>query len=261
MIINYGKDRCGNMNKNLALKNSKLNKKMKKNSKGKKLNYLEEKRKNQESNKKPFIQFPGPNDINSSMAAGVNNQSDNDKNVNLQKFMPLDSLGITIETNDHINETVEMQQTSLSSDFYNTESKALDVEDNDDVENSDISSDLGIMVNRNHPLNDNGDNLEPETNNGDGVGFDMSNRFSDNNISSFSSISSREHTENSNDTQKNNDLDKNSKNGNVIKHGRIIPGSDVMAQYLAQLQHSTFIYAANVLGASSERPDLYKEDE
>ena len=33
---------------------------------------------------------------------------------------------------------------------------------------------------------------------------------------------------------------------------RPIPGSDVMAQYLAQLQHSTFMYAANILGASVE---------
>ena len=37
-----------------------------------------------------------------------------------------------------------------------------------------------------------------------------------------------------------------------------IPGSDVMAQYLAQLQHSTFMYAANILGASAEDVDRYE---
>lgn len=36
-----------------------------------------------------------------------------------------------------------------------------------------------------------------------------------------------------------------------------IPGSEVMAQYLAQLQHSTFMYAANILGASTEEEDFY----
>ena len=41
------------------------------------------------------------------------------------------------------------------------------------------------------------------------------------------------------------------KRGSFPRH-RTIPGSDVMAQYLAQVQHSTFMYAANILGASAE---------
>lgn len=51
-------------------------------------------------------------------------------------------------------------------------------------------------------------------------------------------------------------------------HGRhrkskAIPGSQVMAQYLAQLQHSTFMYAANILGVTNgdnEESTLYDEN-
>lgn len=259
LIINYGKDRCGNMNKNLALKNSKLNKKMKKNNKGKKLNYLEEKRKNQESIRKTFVQFPGTNDVYSGILKSGTNQNDNGKNIDLQKFIPLDSLGITIDTSNHIDETIKTEETSLNGECQDTKSNAIGDEDN--LDNSDISSDMGIVVDGNHHLNGNSNKLESNTDYGDRIGLGISNRFSSNNISSLSSISSREQTENNGDGQKYKDTNKNRKNDNITKHGRTIPGSDVMAQYLAQLQHSTFIYAANVLGASSEQSDLYNGSE
>lgn len=52
------------------------------------------------------------------------------------------------------------------------------------------------------------------------------------------------------------------KRRNKRRNAKAIPGSDVMAQYLAQLQHSTFMYAANILGATAEGdPDYYDNSE
>lgn len=47
---------------------------------------------------------------------------------------------------------------------------------------------------------------------------------------------------------------------NKRRNAKAIPGSDVMAQYLAQLQHSTFMYAANILGATAEGDVTYYDD-
>ncbi|GAV55966.1 hypothetical protein ZYGR_0AZ01380 [Zygosaccharomyces rouxii] len=47
---------------------------------------------------------------------------------------------------------------------------------------------------------------------------------------------------------------------NKRRNAKAIPGSDVMAQYLAQLQHSTFMYAANILGATAEGDVDYYDD-
>ena len=264
LIINYGKDRCGNINKNLASKNAKFSKKMKRHSRNKKLNRLEEKRKNQENNKKSFVQLTDRNAVHSDITIGGADQKENDKNVNLRKFMPLDSLGITIDTNNNNisnEETTEMDKKFSSSEFCDTESNILDVEDKFDLENSDISSDSGILTDGNHSLNTNGDELEKDTNYGDKIGLCISSKKSGNDISTLSSTPYQEQKETSNSTQRTNGIDKSSKNDNISKHGRIIPGSDVMAQYLAQLQHSTFIYAANVLGASREQSDPYSQDE
>ncbi|CCH59169.1 hypothetical protein TBLA_0B03280 [Henningerozyma blattae CBS 6284] len=48
------------------------------------------------------------------------------------------------------------------------------------------------------------------------------------------------------------------KNRNTRK---TIPGSDVMSQYLTQLQHSTFMYAANILGVSAEDNNITYGDD
>lgn len=44
------------------------------------------------------------------------------------------------------------------------------------------------------------------------------------------------------------------------RKSKAIPGSDVMAQYLAQLQHSTFMYAANILGVDDGETVFYDEN-
>ena len=49
-------------------------------------------------------------------------------------------------------------------------------------------------------------------------------------------------------------------NGNPRKSSmKPIAGSDVMTRYLEQLHHNTFVYAANILGATQD-PVFYDED-
>ncbi|SCU97230.1 LADA_0H05182g1_1 [Lachancea dasiensis] len=48
--------------------------------------------------------------------------------------------------------------------------------------------------------------------------------------------------------------------GSRRRKSKAIPGSNVMAQYLAQLQHSTFMYAANILGVEDGDPQVYYDE-
>lgn len=62
------------------------------------------------------------------------------------------------------------------------------------------------------------------------------------------------------DSQGGNTRRQQNRRRNRRRTAKAIPGSDVMAQYLAQLQHSTFMYAANILGATAEGDVDYYDD-
>lgn len=267
LIINYGKDRCGNINRNLASKNSKYNKKMKKNNgRNNRLNYLEEKRRHQEINKKSFSHSTYRDNGNFSNYHDNNNHFENN-NSNTKKFMPLDSLGISLDTGDNNQQLSPIIDRNEDEEELNERSP---IDDSNDTEDNEMEKDTTINgiseTSSDSDLTRDGDktfthddDVPRHFNDNIDSGLGITTGNADNSVST-SPENLKPHNKTT-DTQRNSHRRKSSNSNNNSKNARTIPGSDVMAQYLAQLQHSSFIYAANVLGASNDQTELYSQDE
>lgn len=308
LIINYGKDRCGNVNRNLvAGKNSRFYNKVKRPSYDIRLSKLEEQRKYKESRRRE---------------EGIKNSEINPNSSEIREdgLMNLASLGITLnndevegnntEVMEKIDEGEEetepkhIEKNKLLQDFLTgnmdtTKHIPAEEEDNnndDDQKNSDSSSDIEIIINSpekkekrtNISFNDSMMSAEDLTNHAikttimnsitpaiskqalnveppfapDTISRDYAMQFRGMNVNSTDSHNEKWNKDISQDKYngKNRQHRGNNQRGKSrAKNTRIIPGSDVMAQYLAQLQHSTFMYAANVLGASADDSEPYEE--
>lgn len=318
-VINYGKDRCGNVNRNLvAGKNSRFYNKVKRPSYDIRLSKLEEKRKYKESKRREA-------DISQSFVESSPSKpkaSDEKEEPKLN----LESLGITLNTEEttgnstgimeKIDETEgeEPQSSAILDSFLvgesttqDPDSKANHKSNGEDTSNiSASSSDIEFIIkptdkiaeSSNMTFNDSMMSTEDLTNHAikttimnsniptiskqalefeppfapDTISKDFAMQFGEMSIShqAHSQMNWTDEGDNANDgsrsysNRSNNGNQRKNKGGNQKgknrnKNTRTIPGSDVMAQYLAQLQHSTFMYAANVLGASADEPELYEE--
>ncbi|EDO14696.1 hypothetical protein Kpol_1068p5, partial [Vanderwaltozyma polyspora DSM 70294] len=259
LIIGYGKDRCGNVNKSLISgKNSKFYRKVKKPSYNIRLQQLEEERKQEEKNK-------------------ISNKS-----INLNSF------GIQVETpsqNESEQEEPKISLDGLGMSLSKPNSENHDLKETDDSD-SDISTDIELIIDppvrentkgnknkkQNHRKNDMNNNLNfgnpppvsktllesspplaPATLSRD---FQKSSKQLSSDLTNLSTMDQNDMSENDSNTSSKNASHKRSSK----KNKKLLPGSDVMSQYLAQLQHSTFMYAANILGASSDEPEFYDEN-
>ncbi|CCE64534.1 hypothetical protein TPHA_0I00270 [Tetrapisispora phaffii CBS 4417] len=229
LIIGYGKDRCGNVNKSLVSnKNSRYFRKVKKPSYNIRLQQLEEERKRNDEIK----------------------QIDN-KRINL------DSLGITTSPNQNIqeDETLSLAKLKLTSDtgFKNSENES-DIDDSA----SNSSTDVELIINSPGNGFKSHRNRKPKPNNldlgerpkVDAIVFKADGPMAPNKLSHDYHRTHNTRVDNP-----------RSERTRKRTHKKIIPGSDVMSQYLAQVQHSTFMYAANVLNASIEEPEFYDEND
>lgn len=271
LIINYGKDRCGNMNRNLASKNSRYNKKMKKNNvRNNKLNYLEEKRRYQETNRKSFSHstYRENGDFNGYQDHNIQLENHNE---DTKKFVPLDSLGISIETIDNTQQLSPIIDRNEEEEEQNEIIEKSPIDDSNDTEDNEMEKDTTVNVisetSSDSDITQDGDKtfitdeviprgFNENMESGLGITTGLANSST-----SSSPNAPKTHSKNNNSHINQHRGEKNMNSNNSIKSARAIPGSDVMAQYLAQLQHSTFIYAANVLGASNDQAELYSPDE
>ncbi|KAG0657203.1 hypothetical protein C6P45_002511 [Maudiozyma exigua] len=310
LIINYGKDRCGNVNRNLvAGKKSRFYQKVKRPSYDIRLSKLEEKRKYRESKKRE-------EDMTQSFLHDVS--TIDNANVTLDDkddVMNLASLGITLNNDETDTEELEkidekedkiessdVLHDFLSSDAINS-SKENDIRNElaNSAEESVSSSEIEFIINKpdaiadrsNMSFNDSMISQEDLTNhaikatimnsskpNISKQALDFEPSFAPDTISrdyalNYGGVNGATVMQMNNDWNNGSTNKSNGKNGGNSKknknshqkhhksknnkNARAIPGSDVMAQYLAQLQHSTFMYAANVLGASADDPELYGE--
>jgi len=315
LIINYGKDRCGNVNRNLvAGKKSRFYNKVKRPSYDIRLSKLEEKRKYRESKKRE-------EDMTQSFLHDVSSlDNQNILSEDKEDIMNLASLGITLnneESNENSTEIMEQidekdtksETGDVLQDFLSTkltgereEKEIISNEITNTTEESVSSSEVEFIINKpdtlanrsNMSFNDSMMSQEDLTNHAIKATIMNSNKpgiskqalnleppFAPDTISRDYAMQygglggppAMPMTEewNQNNNTYNNDVNKNGgnqrrnknnhqkNNKSKSKNGRTIPGSDVMAQYLAQLQHSTFMYAANVLGASADDSELYEE--
>ncbi|AQZ10425.1 NAB6 (YML117W) [Zygosaccharomyces parabailii] len=334
LIIGYGKDRCGNVNKNLiAGKNSRFYKKVKKPSYNIRLSRMEEKRRKHEeslrlqnqSNSEKLLQFgslgitlEGKDERRESK--GSNSQSDDKESALVHEL-------------DHSQEqSSESGQQQVSGEKYDEEEKellklsnksqildglgiaaAVAEEDkdrtvakneeilhraceSDDEESLDsgVSSNVELIIHS--PLGSQSDlqkSDKPErtskkyhgssyasmTEGASAVSnpsLRMNPPMAPSTISrNYSLMMKSQNGHNSHNRQQNQgfsaeDHASSSQGGrskgqrnrrrNKRRSAKTIPGSDVMAQYLAQLQHSTFMYAANILGATAEGDVNYYDD-
>lgn len=338
LIIGYGKDRCGNVNKNLiAGKNSRFYKKVKKPSFNIRLSKMEEERRQheeslrqqQENNGEKFLQFGS---LGITIDGNNREDSDNLDDSELAKEVAYDSSspnytveqGSGEESDQEGQELYKLSNKSLTLDGLSiVESRtSKDKEPNEksakltsfmsnEGENdeasgkSDASSDVELIISS--PKEGESDfktksNTDSKKNDKRRMENGKKNTFSKEKLKSSShevpsalSASSLEANPpmapatlsrnyslmfkqqyNSErlkvsdtvayDGQAQSDADLESsqqsrrQRHNKRQHGKSIPGSDVMAQYLAQLQHSTFIYAANILGASGDSDNNYLDE-
>ncbi|SMN20486.1 similar to Saccharomyces cerevisiae YML117W NAB6 Putative RNA-binding protein that associates with mRNAs encoding cell wall proteins in high-throughput studies [Maudiozyma saulgeensis] len=316
LTINYGKDRCGNVNRNLvAGKKSRFYNKVKRPSYDIRLSKLEEKRKYRESKKRE-------EDMTQSFLHDVSTvDNQNILAEDKEDIINLASLGITlkneegnenstdimekIDEKDSKSETDDVLQDFLSTKLTDKgeDSEIIGSEITNTAEESVSSSEVEFIISKpdmianrsNMSFNDSMLSQEDLTNHAIKATIMNSNKpsiskqaldleppFAPDTISrdyamQFNGLvgppvmSMREEWNHNGNAQNNGGNSKgNNKNGgnqrknqknhkSKGKNGRTIPGSDVMAQYLAQLQHSTFMYAANVLGASADDSELYEE--
>ncbi|UCS19026.1 uncharacterized protein HLK63_B02211 [Nakaseomyces glabratus] len=254
LIINYGKDRCGNINKNLiAGKGSKFYKKVKKPSYDIRIKKMEEKRKMQEDNllsqKKNSIQLD-------SLGISVDRTFSNESKLSGGHTTTEENGGVKqdLESNDYKSDHPQISSSGPIGIGLSSKKSPIfdDISGSDesvisDFENS-ASKETSSSDRKYQTTNSRGDTFVPKTNlshapprapstinmtykktsyvpplNGQAPKMDYPKKY--------------KRTHNNFPNQ---------------QPTRPIPGSDVMAQYLAQLQHSTFMYAANILGASVE---------
>lgn len=249
LIINYGKDRCGNINKNLiAGKNSKFYKKVRKPSYDIRIRRMEENRRRQEDSlreqKQNSIQLDSLGiHVERRYSAASNNedfqeddeQDFNEKDEKIGSPNASEPIGIGITTkksafyDEHSGSeesVISDMETGLSKETSSSDRKYSGNKNDSFIPKSNLAhapprapTTLGIQYKKNQP---------PQ-------------------LSNKKKNKGRSRSENP----------KNYQNGFGGRQQpvRPIPGSDVMAQYLAQLQHSTFMYAANILGASVDPND------
>lgn len=278
LIISYGKDRCGNINRNLiAGKNSRFNKRVRRPNNNVRLTKLEEKRNNEENIRRGVTTFS-------------EHSSDQRKSSNCEiKQFQLDSLGISLaDTNvgpSFEHRTVETSPEEGKNDS-NVELDQAGTTEEDKDNDSDVYSDVEFIING--PIQSNysdgsilgrTDNSETDKerkiiNRYNQTSGKQSNgkRYNKTNIHEVNGNGRRNQRRTNIDRQgrsdkhfvppyKNGSNQRNSRTNKNNRGARTIPGSDVMAQYLAQLQHSTFMYAANILGVSNEETEYYDPSE
>ncbi|CAI4682810.1 CFF_collapsed_G0040360.mRNA.1.CDS.1 [Saccharomyces cerevisiae] len=279
LLINYGKDRCGNINKNLiAGKNSRFYKKVKRPSYNIRLSKLEEKRRQNEIDEKEKA-FDKPLNLES-LGISLDAHKDNGggetgtaNNTGHENESELEA------ENENGNETGSFGRLGLavaSSDVKRATSDETDYEDifNKSSGSSDSSSDVEVIM---HSPSDPEYALKSQTlrsssqtvinskrpvkieDEEEAVGMSQLNYRSSLRQAPPRAPSTLSYNHSKNNETPMQDILTNGKTANNRKkkrgsfpRHRTIPGSDVMAQYLAQVQHSTFMYAANILGASAE---------
>nr|CAI6691504.1 BBF_HP1_G0040100.mRNA.1.CDS.1 [Saccharomyces cerevisiae] len=279
LLINYGKDRCGNINKNLiAGKNSRFYKKVKRPSYNIRLSKLEEKRRQNEIDEKEKA-FDKPLNLES-LGISLDAHKDNGggetgtaNNTGHENESELEA------ENENGNETGSFGGLGLavaSSDVKRATSDETDYEDifNKSSGSSDSSSDVEVIM---HSPSDPEYALKSQTlrsssqtvinskrpvkieDEEEAVGMSQLNYRSSLRQAPPRAPSTLSYNHSKNNETPMQDIltngetanNRKKKRGSFPRH-RTIPGSDVMAQYLAQVQHSTFMYAANILGASAE---------
>ncbi|SCV01930.1 LANO_0F14246g1_1 [Lachancea nothofagi CBS 11611] len=280
LIIGYGKDRCGNVNKNLvANKNSKHYKKVKKTS--------YKIRMHQQQN----------NDVDDSDANGT--RTDPGKTIQAGAFGI--SVGSKLPVRD-LDEEEKLEETELLrlSHRVNNADGGLGISlpegeanpkgKDDDCASTD-SSEVDIIVSdpnsANHSQLEDSDEqrkkkLEEKKSKGKAKAVDTLYAF--NGFSPMVSSTSLDavpplapstvirhfhaaakngrKNEASSRDQSSDGKSRSSQSQNPSRRrkSKAIPGSDVMAQYLAQLQHSTFMYAANILGVDDGDAPVYYDE-
>lgn len=331
LIIGYGKDRCGNVNKNLiAGKNSRFYKKVKKPSYNIRLNKMEEERrlneealrKQHENNSEQALQF---NSLGITLEGGGQNNKQTDNNEGVTECKEAVEQHISEDSDQEGEELLKLSnesallsglglcdpehQTRSSKDPAEETSTFKDLEEASDK--SDASTDIELIIHTPVEEKDGSDAQAPENLKKHEIGgkfedssgsisvnerhpppfYDVAsvvsnpllevnppmapatisrnysmmvrnqNRYSrpshyNGQNQGHSQFPPLEYQNNVSRQNKTNRPRKNSKKRNT----KTIPGSDVMAQYLAQLQHSTFMYAANILGASSDGDGNYYDE-
>ncbi|QLG70837.1 hypothetical protein HG535_0A07800 [Zygotorulaspora mrakii] len=318
LIIGYGKDRCGNVNKNLvAGKNSRFYKKVKKPSFNIRLNKMEEERRlNEEAlrnqhknNSDQILQFDSlgitldSSSIKNSPHTNQNNfDTSNGKAVEQHASENSDQEGeelLKLSNESELSNGLEPSSPNLRiSSERNTEQETASgrVEDSDDGSvNSEVSTDIELIIHT--PIDEKTEfelgnfddpdekQLQPKLEGGKvqlskqkyiASSFDVpsvnsnppiapatisrnyslmvknQNRISTEPHQSSEQDKSQKQYQNGHKHTIRNNIKSRPRKNSKKRDAKTIPGSDVMAQYLAQLQHSTFMYAANVLGATGE---------
>lgn len=248
LIIGYGKDRCGNVNKNfISGKNSKLYRTGRKLTYDSRLDKLEEERKQSEVKKKGENKPMALNSLGIHINANVPCENSEDENVNSIISMGSNGLGLTNYTTKSIKNDNILPDSEISTDIE----LIIDAPLGETKKNSNtIKRDITSVSNENIIISKWPEIVRAVL---DTSTFQKSPQKNNERNEHLSNNLSRKNSNISNNHDHQNRLNRRKK--------KILPGSDVMSQYLAQLQHSTFMYAANILGASAEEPEYYDEEE
>lgn len=263
LIIGYGKDRCGNVNKNLV-----SNKSSRHNKKGSKPKY--ENRSNSSVDK-----LKNPLDIPNSLP-----KVDERQFLSLTKSGFSEGLGITISPNARRSSTLSDNEEDLSdypgagstlcslqeveaNDTAKDKAKDKNLED-EDLESASSyshssSSDVDIIVTARSPKPAAHATFTPVRGSAPAYAFVDAQPYVP--TSHFephfaSQYQNRHHPQKKFSSASSFD-DPSFKPKKT--NSKPIAGSDVMTRYLEQLHHNTFLYAANILGATQD-PVFYDED-
>lgn len=256
----------------MSNKNSRFYKKVKSISNNVKLKELEEKRKADTERLNSLRKTSSSDGQLSKLDAfgiGIDTVSNNEEDGNIEKGNTLSKIDTDVNGFNALGFKIEPKHDMMNETMDNN------TEGNNTLENisSDESSNIELMISSPKESVQKGDvitNQKPHSNNHHNFKrnsssnrqrykeTDTQNTHRNNNNSNATFAPNKEFgfgiSPNVDEHQKN-----NKKHNTNDKEARVIPGSDVMAQYLAQLQHSTFMYAANILGASAEDGSYYDE--
>ncbi|CCD24843.1 Nab6p NDAI_0E00270 [Naumovozyma dairenensis CBS 421] len=283
LIINYGKDRCGNVNRNLiSNKNSRHYRKVKKFSDNYKLRQLQEKRRVEQEKGKELNGGVNDNKLPSLDALGIGLQrtappeeqkvpESNEDDANYDSAVTesdtntFNALGFRIQSNTDSHDDEQ-------NDEKGEEQEEVDVIAHADDISSVNSSDVEIIIDCPHNESDTSMIQEKKK-------TIRKNQQKIDRLAKARNAMFPEHRETIPDINNKLFHDRKNKDKNrrkqvqggiqdqdphlssTGKQQRVIPGADVMAQYLTQLQHSTFMYAANILGVSAEDNTYYDEED
>ncbi|SCU89846.1 LAFA_0E21374g1_1 [Lachancea sp. 'fantastica'] len=289
LVIGYGKDRCGNINKNLvANKNSKHYKKVKKTSY--KIRLRQQQEKGAHGNGSP-ADAGNEHKILKADAFGISLSDEKEPVRDSDEEQKLEEKELLRLSRDD-NELDEGLGISLphspAEQFKNNESESSDSSDVDIIVSSQASDHGNQLDDEGHQFSKKGDSRQSIVN---ATVTDHPHAFrrfppmvSSTSLDAVPPLAPSTMTRQfkiASQRGKQDDFygngfdgvdkkglatDRNSRRPHSqgsSKRGKskAIPGSDVMAQYLAQLQHSTFMYAANILGVDDgESPSYYDEN-